>query len=177
MLPLKIFYIRITEVWWMKTAYSLQPGSCSSSSKIKDITLVIITQSCLMWVLFFLKMKMPFRIQKMTSRDTKLYKINLGNKGTYWGDGNVGLDRGMGYTGVCICQKRSRGMLESICLTLWKLLRNSQKRKPTWSQPSWLKPTTSKVFRTLTHCATIFSLAVVSNLLTPPQLLCFPSSH
>ena len=48
-----------------------------------------------MWVLFFLKMKLPFRIQKMTSRDTKLYKINLGNKGTYWGDGNVCLDRGM----------------------------------------------------------------------------------
>lgn len=45
---------------------------------------------------------MPFRIQKMTGRDMKLYKINLGNKGTCWGNGNVYLDRCMGYTGVCL---------------------------------------------------------------------------
>lgn len=38
---------------------------------------------------------MAFRIQKITSRNTKLYVINLKNKRTYWGDGNVYLDRSM----------------------------------------------------------------------------------
>lgn len=116
---------------------------------------------------FLFKIKMAFRIFKKSRRDKKLCIINLENKGTYRGDGNViYLNRSRGDTGIYICGNWSKNTHESVYFTQWKVLLNNKKEEQLGPKLSQRQISTSKA--TVTHYAIIFPPAVISNLLTPP---------